>query len=163
DTSLEGIIPGGETASIPGFRDATLMQIHNGTWSVGSDQAAMDWRGIVRLGENPSATARLIYSRYHDAMIAYTSVSAREHQVAYETSFFVAYTIAFGLPLLFGLPDWATYLVGLGLDRAGFTTRTAAALVDSLDLEVGDVHVIVGPVEFNTQPGREGFYGLELH
>ncbi|RME58202.1 hypothetical protein D6779_07005, partial [Candidatus Parcubacteria bacterium] len=32
DTSLEGIIPGGETASIPGFRDATLMQIHNGTW-----------------------------------------------------------------------------------------------------------------------------------
>ncbi len=151
---LNGITPGEQTASIPGFQKATLDDVRTGRWNTPTDQVLMDWRGVVRLGDDPVTTAQMVYSRYQGTLSAHP-VSRWISQSAHEIAFYLSHKFWSAVSLLpFPGLSWA-------ISRFRLKSQTANALVDQLDLETGDVHITVGPVEFNAQPGPDGGYGLE--
>ena len=157
-TVLSGIIPVGETASIPGFEDVDLEMIRRGRWNTATDQVVMAWRGIVRPGKDSSSPAELVYSRYADSLTV-KPVPKWASRVAYEISGVVAFAgVTFFSP---ENPGWLRWVIGFATDRAGLTAHIAKALVDGMNLEEGDVHVFIGPVEFNVQPDENGDYHAE--
>jgi len=125
----------------------------------------MDWQGVVRLGEVPVATARIVYSRYQDTL-SVRPVSRIVSKVSYEAAYALSYGISWSLssipvPGPIAAKLIGSFLLGWAVDRVGLTPSMANALVDTMNAEPGDVHVTVGPVDFNSQCGLGGQYGVE--
>ena len=153
-TVLSGIIPVGETASIPGFEDVDLEMIRRGRWNTATDQVVMAWRGIVRPGKDSSSPAELVYSRYADSLTV-KPVSWGAYHIS---------KLAVALGIIFFSPEnpqWLKVTAGLVNIYAALETNIPKAFVDGMNLEEGDVHVFVGPVEFNVQPDENGGYHAE--
>jgi len=146
---LEGITPSEDTAAIPGFGNASLERIRSGRWDTASDRVVVNWRGVVRLGEDPISTTRLVYTRYADKAILVTTLNQKTRERIYvgvrATTAFTLGLVAIKNPLLAGTMAVIFEFVGPA-DKMGRWVANEVPLRDN------DYYVVsVGPVEFTTQ------------